>query len=54
MDSHLPNGERAGAARFQLHQVLDPQHGGVVASAFEYPAGWEARSRVTWNFQNAK
>ena len=35
-----------------LHQILDPQHGNVVASAFEYPTGWQARSGMTWNFQD--
>ena len=53
MDSHLPDGERAGAGLYRLHQVLDPQHGDVVASVFEYPEGWRAQSHVTWNFQNA-
>ena len=38
--------------RLVLHQVLDPQHGNVVAAVFEAPAGWTVRSGVWWNFQN--
>lgn len=35
-----------------LHQVVDPQHGNMVASEFEHPMGWTARSNMVWNFQN--
>jgi len=35
-----------------LHQVIDRQHGGVVAWAFSHPVGWTAHSDVHWNFQN--
>src|SRR5882672_2846921 len=42
-----PQGER-----FTLHQVIDRQHGNVVAAVFEHPAGWQAQSSVGWNFQN--
>jgi hypothetical protein len=38
--------------QFTLHQLIDRQHNGVVASVFEYPADWQARSNVIWNFQN--
>ncbi|HLY07739.1 MAG TPA: hypothetical protein VKW04_00415 [Planctomycetota bacterium] len=38
--------------RFNLHQVLDPQHQRVVAGTFEYPPGWTAQSSVVWNFQH--
>ncbi|HKQ53118.1 MAG TPA: hypothetical protein VJT74_12155 [Pyrinomonadaceae bacterium] len=47
------NPDPAHENRFKLHQVIDRGHNGVVVSVFEYPAGWEARSDVTWNFQNA-
>ena len=43
----------ANENHFRLHQVIDRQHNGVVVSVFEYPDGWEARSDVSWNFQNA-
>ncbi len=47
------NPDPASENRYRLHQVIDRQHNGVVVSVFEYPAGWEARSDVIWNFQNA-
>jgi len=37
---------------FVLHQVIDRQHNGMVVSAFEYPAGWQARSDLRWNYQD--
>lgn len=46
------NPDPASDNRFRLHQVIDRRHDGVVVSVFEYPARWEARSDVTWNFQN--
>ena len=35
-----------------LHQVVDRQQGGMVAAAFEHPAGWQAQSQVVWNYQH--
>lgn len=46
------NQDPADDNRFRLHQLVDRQHNGVVVSVFEYPAEWEARSDVIWNFQN--
>jgi hypothetical protein len=41
-----------GTMPYALHQVLDTHHQGVVAAAFEYPAGWHVQSGLSWNFQN--
>src|SRR5687768_15662143 len=50
MNEPTPPNNRPPA--FSLHQVVDSQHNNVVASIFEYPTGWQARSEVVWNFQN--
>lgn len=52
MNQDLPEHEVPLDLAFTLHQLTDPQHGGMVASAFEYPLGWQAQSNVVWNFQN--
>src|SRR4051812_37156043 len=52
MHSIPPNDHRSSKMQFTLHQVIDRQHKGMVSSVFEYPAAWQARSEVTWNFQN--
>jgi hypothetical protein len=51
MNPHPTNDDSSSEQQFTLHQVVDRQHG-VVASVFEYPAAWEARSDVVWNFQS--
>ena len=51
MNPHPTNEVSSSEQEFALHQVVDRQHG-AVASVFEYPAGWQARSDVVWNFQN--
>ncbi|HYG80442.1 MAG TPA: hypothetical protein VD861_08650 [Pyrinomonadaceae bacterium] len=51
MNPHPTNDDGSSERQFMLHQVVDRQHG-VVASVFEYPAEWQARSDVVWNFQN--
>lgn len=38
--------------QFALHQVIDTQHGGVVAWIFEHPATWLATSGLVWSFQD--
>jgi hypothetical protein len=43
---------RSSEKQFTLHQVIDRQHNNVVVSVFEYPADWQARSNVVWNFHN--
>ena len=43
---------RPNEAQFALHQVVDQRHGGVVAAVSEYPAGWQVRSNVDWNFEH--
>ena len=43
---------RSSETQFTLHQIIDPQHNGIVISVFEYPADWRARSSVVWNFQD--
>jgi hypothetical protein len=35
------------------HQIVDAEHGGMVVAAFDHPAGWQAQSRVVWNYQNS-
>jgi len=52
MNPDPTNDNRSSDQQFALHQLIDQQHNGVVASVFEYPADWQARSKVTWNFQN--
>jgi len=52
MSSNPPTGHPSDETPFALHQVIDRQHQGLVASVFEYPAGWQARSDIAWNFQN--
>lgn len=52
MNPDPTNDNRSSGQQFMLHQVIDRQHNGVVASVFEYPATWQARSDVIWNFQN--
>ena len=52
MNPSPPNENPSSEKQFALHQVIDRQHQGVVASVFEYPADWQARSNVVWNFQN--
>ncbi|HYO63851.1 MAG TPA: hypothetical protein VER08_09490 [Pyrinomonadaceae bacterium] len=37
---------------FVRHDVIDQQHQGVVAYTFEHPVGWQAESRVVWNYQH--
>lgn len=41
-----------GAGQLVLHQVIDRQHGNVVAWVFEHPADWQARSHVAWSFEH--
>jgi len=36
----------------ETHYVIDEHHQGMVVSAFDYPQGWQAWSRVVWNFQD--
>lgn len=52
MNPDPTNDNRSSDQQFTLHQLIDQQHNGVVASIFEYPADWQARSNVIWNFQN--
>ena len=52
MNPNPPNENPQSDKQFALHQIIDPQHNGVVVSVFEYPADWQARSNVVWNFQN--
>jgi len=40
-----------GGASFARHLVVDRAHGGLVASAIDYPAGWQAESNLTWNLE---
>ena len=51
MSPHPTNDNPSSERQFTLHQVVDRQHR-VVASVFEYPAAWQARSDVVWNFRN--
>ena len=37
---------------FVQHDVVDQQHQGIVAYTFQHPAGWQAESRVVWNYQH--
>jgi hypothetical protein len=52
MNPDPTNDKRSSDQQFTLHQLIDRQHNGVVASVFEYPAAWQARSDVSWNFYN--
>ncbi|HEY9285520.1 MAG TPA: hypothetical protein VIP46_18860 [Pyrinomonadaceae bacterium] len=38
--------------KFVRHEVVDRQHQGVVAYAFQHPAGWQAETNVVWNPQH--
>lgn len=48
MNSDTPNREN-----FVRHTIVDRQQQGVVLGTFDYPDGWEAESRVFWNYQNS-
>lgn len=52
MNPHPPQDQRPSEQQFILHQLIDHQHQGVVASVFEYPSSWQARSHVAWNLQH--
>jgi hypothetical protein len=43
----------ANATPPETHYVIDENHRGMVVSAFDYPQGWKAWSRVVWNFQDS-
>jgi hypothetical protein len=34
------------------HPIVDAQHQGMTVATFEHPPGWQAQSRVVWNFQH--
>ena len=41
----------SGQEDFVQHDVVDQQHQGMVAYTFQHPPGWQAESRVVWNYQ---
>lgn len=51
MNPNSPDEKRQDEKPFVLHQVIDHQHKGMVVTAFEYPAEWQAQSNVVWDFQ---
>jgi hypothetical protein len=42
----------SGQEDFVQHDVVDQQHQGMVAYTFQHPPGWQAESRVVWNYQH--
>jgi len=34
-----------------VHEIIDQQHGGLVAAVYTHPAGWQAQSQVVWDMQ---
>lgn len=45
------NSNSSGQEDFVQHNVVDQQHQGIVAYTFQHPSGWQAESRVVWNYQ---
>ena len=45
------NSNSSGQEDFVQHNVVDQQHQGMVAYTFQHPSGWQAESRVVWNYQ---
>lgn len=45
------NADAMNLENFAQHDVIDQQHQGV-AYSFQHPAGWQAESRLFWNFQH--
>ena len=45
------NSNSLGQESFVQHNVVDQQHQGIVAYTFQHPSGWQAESRVLWNYQ---
>lgn len=46
------NANPLGQQDFVQHNVVDQQHQGMVAYTFQHPPGWQAESRVVWNYQH--
>lgn len=42
----------SGQEDFVQHDVVDQQHQGMMAYSFQHPPGWQAESRVVWNYQH--
>ncbi|HYG09731.1 MAG TPA: hypothetical protein VD835_07140 [Pyrinomonadaceae bacterium] len=45
------NANPLGQEDFAQHNVIDRQHQDMVAYTFQHPSGWQAESRVIWNYQ---